>query len=52
MPADPSRMVAELRELHELTSDANGAQRLAWTATWTKARAWMRDKIAELSVTC
>ena len=29
MPLDPSRTVAELRELQELTGDENGAQRVA-----------------------
>ena len=47
MPLDPSRTVAELRELRELTGDEDGAQRLAWTDTWERARAWLRDKAAE-----
>jgi hydantoinase/carbamoylase family amidase len=46
---NPKRTVAELKELRELTSDANGAQRVAFTATWAKARAWLRRKLAELS---
>ena len=46
MPLDPSRTVAELRELRELTGDANGAQRVAWTETWETARAWLREKLA------
>src|SRR5262249_48890114 len=41
---DPSRTVAELRELQELTGDSNGAQRVAWTDTWEKARDWLRAK--------
>ena len=40
----PARVVAELRELQELTGDENGAQRVAWTDTWETARAWLRDK--------
>src|SRR4051812_20887495 len=48
MPLDPSRTVAELRELQELTGDENGAQRVAWTETWEQARAWLRDKCAFL----
>jgi beta-ureidopropionase / N-carbamoyl-L-amino-acid hydrolase len=47
MPLDPSRTVAELRELRELTGDEDGAQRVAWTDTWERARAWLRDKAAE-----
>jgi N-carbamoyl-L-amino-acid hydrolase len=45
MPLDPSRTVAELRELQELTSDENGAQRVAWTNTWEQAREWLREKV-------
>src|SRR5438874_8347418 len=45
MPLDPSRTVAELRELRELTGDENGAQRVAWTDTWERARDWLREKV-------
>ncbi len=48
MPLDPSRTVAELRELRELTGDENGAQRVAWTETWERARAWLRAKVEGL----
>jgi beta-ureidopropionase / N-carbamoyl-L-amino-acid hydrolase len=44
----PSRTVSELRELRELTGDENGAQRVAWTDTWEQARAWLREKLADL----
>ncbi|HZZ20622.1 MAG TPA: hydantoinase/carbamoylase family amidase [Opitutaceae bacterium] len=47
---DPKRTVAELKELRQLTSDANGAQRVAFTKTWTLARSWLRSKLAELPV--
>ena len=47
MPLDPSRTVAELRELQELTGDENGAQRVAWTDTWERAREWLRGKVGE-----
>jgi N-carbamoyl-L-amino-acid hydrolase len=50
MPLDPARTVAELRELHRLTGDANGAQRVCWTDTWARAREWMREKLAALPV--
>jgi N-carbamoyl-L-amino-acid hydrolase len=40
----PERTVAELRELRELTGDENGAQRVAWTETWERARQWLREK--------
>ena len=48
MPLDPSRTVAELKELRALTGDENGAQRVAWTETWATARGWLRDKLAQL----
>jgi N-carbamoyl-L-amino-acid hydrolase len=46
MPLDPSRTVAELKELRELTGDEDGAQRVAWTETWERARQLLRDKLA------
>src|SRR4051812_16456337 len=45
MPLNPTRTVAELRELHELTGDESGAQRVAWTDTWERAREWLRVKV-------
>jgi hydantoinase/carbamoylase family amidase len=42
---DPKRTVAELMELRELTGDENGAQRVAFTEPWAKARAWLRKKL-------
>jgi N-carbamoyl-L-amino-acid hydrolase len=48
VPLDPSRVVAELKELRELTGDENGAQRVAWTETWERARGWLREKLAGL----
>jgi N-carbamoyl-L-amino-acid hydrolase len=46
MPLDPSRTVAELKELRALTGDVNGAQRVAWTDTWETAREWLRSRLA------
>src|ERR671930_1148755 len=46
MPLSPRRTVEELRELQQLTGDENGAQRVAWTDTWARAREWLRDKVA------
>jgi N-carbamoyl-L-amino-acid hydrolase len=43
----PRRTVEELRELQGLTGDENGAQRVAWTETWERARGWLREKVAE-----
>jgi hydantoinase/carbamoylase family amidase len=45
MPLDPSRTVAELKELRELTGDEDGAQRVAWTDTWVQAQEWMASKL-------
>jgi beta-ureidopropionase / N-carbamoyl-L-amino-acid hydrolase len=45
MPLDPKRTVAELRELQELTGDADGAHRVAWTDTWVTAQDWMATKL-------
>src|SRR6059058_2730750 len=47
MPLDPARTVAELRELQELTGDENGAQRVAWTDIWERAREWLRGKVGK-----
>ena len=52
MALDPARTVAELRELRELTGDDDGAQRVAWTETWERARDWLRGPsryLAELT---
>ena len=47
---DPQRTIAELKELRQLTSDENGAQRVAFTPMWTKTRAWLQQKLAGLPV--
>jgi len=47
---NPGRTVAELKELRALTSDENGAQRVAFTEVWTKARDWLKGKLEELPV--
>jgi N-carbamoyl-L-amino-acid hydrolase len=51
MPLDPQRTIDELKELRTLTTDENGAQRVAWTDTWLKARDWFRSKWQSLPVT-
>ena len=45
MALDPSRTVAELKELRELTGNEEGAQRVAWTDTWVQAQEWMASKL-------
>ncbi len=51
MPAlDPRRTIRELEELRSLTADERGAQRVAFTAAWSRARAWLRERFAGLPV--
>src|SRR5580693_4842819 len=45
---NPKRTIAELKELRALTGDENGAQRVAFTETWSRARAWLREKLQAL----
>jgi hydantoinase/carbamoylase family amidase len=45
---DPKRTVFELKELRSLTGDENGAQRVAFTLAWAKARKWLRSKVEEI----
>ncbi|MFM8734827.1 MAG: Zn-dependent hydrolase [Pirellulales bacterium] len=47
---DPRRTIRELEELRGLTGDAAGAQRVAFTAVWRRARAWFRERLAGLPV--
>jgi N-carbamoyl-L-amino-acid hydrolase len=50
MPLQPQRTIDELKELCALTGDENGAQRVAFTDTWAKARDWMKSKLEGLPV--
>jgi N-carbamoyl-L-amino-acid hydrolase len=50
MSLDLKRTVAELKELRALTGDENGAQRVAWTDSWLKAREWFASKLKGLPV--
>jgi hydantoinase/carbamoylase family amidase len=43
---DAARAVAGLRELARLTGNDDGAQRVAWTDTWTRANDWFRNELA------
>ena len=45
---NPKRTITELKELRAMTGDENGAQRVAFTATWAKARSWLESKAREL----
>lgn len=54
MPAesrvDARGAIALLKELRGLTGDENGAQRLAWSPTWLKAREWFQTQLRTLPV--
>jgi beta-ureidopropionase / N-carbamoyl-L-amino-acid hydrolase len=50
MPLDASRTISNLQQLRSLTANDYGAQRIAWSPTWLKARAWFQSKLAELPV--
>jgi len=50
VPLQPSRTIDELHELRELTGDENGAQRVAWTHTWERARKWLQGKLDGLGL--
>jgi hydantoinase/carbamoylase family amidase len=47
---DPDRVIADLRELAELTGGPDGARRVCWTDEWVKARELVRSKLEELPV--
>jgi N-carbamoyl-L-amino-acid hydrolase len=51
MGLEPGRTVQELRELQALTGDENGAQRVAWTDTWERAREFLRSAVAGTGAT-
>jgi N-carbamoyl-L-amino-acid hydrolase len=48
---EPKRTVAELKELRELTGDESGAQRVAWTETWERAREWLGGLVEKTGAT-
>lgn len=45
------RVIAELKELAELTSTPDGAQRVAWGPVWRKSRDWFENKVKDLGLT-
>src|SRR5579864_8454086 len=49
-PVQPKRVIADLRELADLTGGPGGARRVCWTPEWMKAREWLRSKLAALPV--
>lgn len=50
MTLNAQRTIAELKELRALTGNDDGAQRVAFTDTWVKARDWLRAKLEGLPV--
>ena len=46
---DAGRVIANLEELRALTADESGAQRVAWSPMWLKARAWFEEKLKAMS---
>ena len=50
MPLEPGNVISNLRELRDLTTNADGAQRVAFTPTWLKAREWFGSKLIGLPV--
>jgi len=50
MPVDSRRVISDLQELRALTADDLGAQRVAWSPIWLKARDWFQSKLKGLPV--
>jgi beta-ureidopropionase / N-carbamoyl-L-amino-acid hydrolase len=50
MPVDSLRVISDLQALRALTANDDGAQRIAWSPTWLKARAWFQSKLDGLPV--
>lgn len=47
---DSTAVLAHLDELRALTATEEGAQRVAWSPVWLKARAWFEEKLKALPV--
>jgi len=50
MPVSSLRVISDLEELRALTADDFGAQRLAWSSIWLKAREWFQGKLDGLPI--
>ncbi len=48
MPLDPARVVTRLKELRSETGDDDGAQRVAWTPRWARARELLADSLGDV----
>ncbi len=47
MKPTSKRVIADLKELAQLTSDERGAQRVAWGPIWRKTREWFVAKVTK-----
>jgi N-carbamoyl-L-amino-acid hydrolase len=47
---DAELAIKLLKELRALTADEHGAQRVAWTPVWLRAREWFQTNLRELPV--
>jgi beta-ureidopropionase / N-carbamoyl-L-amino-acid hydrolase len=50
MPVDSLKVISDLQELRALTADDFGAQRVAWSPMWLKARTWFQSKLEGLPI--
>ena len=44
------RVIKDLRELAERTSNERGAQRVAWGPIWQDSREWFKEKVTEIGL--
>jgi hydantoinase/carbamoylase family amidase len=47
---EADRVLADLRELADLTGGPDGARRVCWTDEWARARQFLRSRLADLPV--
>jgi hydantoinase/carbamoylase family amidase len=47
---EADRVLADLRELADLTGGPDGARRVCWTDEWARAREFLRSRLADLPV--
>jgi N-carbamoyl-L-amino-acid hydrolase len=50
MAVDAQLAINLLKELRDLTANEDGAQRVAWSPMWLKARAWFQARLSTLPV--
>lgn len=49
-PIDAAQVIADLRELDQLTGGPGGARRVCWGEEWRTAREWLSGKLAALGL--